>query len=164
MKYAISLLAVIVVLSGCAGSPFQLARMDREQLSTVTDEQLIRALENRVYKNDLMFEEAMSRGLFTNKQLIGAIGGRIYRIDMMLEEAKSRGLFTDEEIKLIKEKKIRIGMSEEALIASWGSPRKVNRSVGRYGVHKQYVYGSHSGYSTPTYVYVENGKVTSWQD
>jgi len=135
MKRTILMLIVIVFLSGCAGSPFQLSRMDREQLSTVTDEQLIRAIDNKVYRTDLMFEEA-----------------------------KSRELFTDEEIRLIKEQKIGIGMSEKALVTSWGNPTKINRSVRRYGVHKQYVYGSYSRYSRPTYVYVENGKVTGWQD
>ena len=135
MKLLITIFVVAILMIGCAGSPFQLAKMDRVQLSSVPDDQLIRALRNKVYRTDLMFEEA-----------------------------KSRGLFTDDEIRLIKEKKIRIGMSEEALIASWGRPRKINRSVGSYGVHKQYVYGSYSKYSSPAYVYVDNGKVSSWQD
>ncbi len=122
-------------MAGCAGSPLQLSRMDRIQLSTVSNGQLINALGTNICRNELMFEEA-----------------------------RSRELLTDDEIQLIKEEKIRIGMSETALIASWGYPNKINRSVGSYGVDKQFVYGRYSRYSSPTYVYVENGKVISWQD
>lgn len=82
----------------------------------------------------------------------------------VLREAFSRNLITSDEFNLIVDRKIRVGMSEKALIASWGYPSKVNRSVDRYGVHKQYVYGSYSKYSSPTYVYVENDEVTGWQD
>ena len=57
-----------------------------------------------------------------------------------------------------------IGMSEEHLIISWGKPSDINSSVGSWGVHKQYVYGTYSAYSSPRYVYVENGFVTSWQN
>lgn len=135
MKILTFVLLLTAFLTGCAGSPFQLSRMDSNQLSTVSNDQLIRALGNDIYRNELMFEEA-----------------------------RTRGLITDDEIRLIKEKKIRIGMSETALIASWGYPSKINRSVGSYGVHKQFVYESYSKYSSPTYVYVENGKVRSWQD
>lgn len=55
----------------------------------------------------------------------------------------------------IIEGEIFIGMSEDALIESWGHPKRINETVGRWGVHKQYVYWS-------KYVYVENGKITSW--
>jgi hypothetical protein len=61
------------------------------------------------------------------------------------------------EVALVKAKEIRLGMSEAALLCSWGRPQSVNRSVGAWGEHKQYIYGR-------VYVYVENGKVASWQD
>ncbi len=88
----------------------------------------------------------------------------VYRTNEMFQEAKKRGLLTEQEIQLIKERQIKIGMSEGALIASWGSPRKKNRTVNQYGVREQYVYGTLNKYSKPTYVYLENGKVVSWQD
>lgn len=71
--------------------------------------------------------------------------------------AKLLKVFSEWEAKLILEKKIALGMSEKALIKSWGKPDDINTSVGRWGVHKQYVYGSQ-------YVYVENGEITAWQD
>ena len=58
-----------------------------------------------------------------------------------------------------KKQKIKIGMPEKILIMSWGEPIKINENVGSWGVHKQYIYGDFG-----PYVYVENGKVTSWQD
>lgn len=52
---------------------------------------------------------------------------------------------------------IRIGMTAPQVRASWGSPIDVNRTVGSWGVHEQWVYGSH-------YVYFEDGILTSFQD
>lgn len=63
----------------------------------------------------------------------------------------------------IADNQIYLGMKEEHLIASWGKPHDINSSVGTWGIHKQYVYGSYSAYSSPQYVYVENGEVVSWQ-
>lgn len=60
---------------------------------------------------------------------------------------------------LIRSEKIRMGMSECELYASWGFPSSQNRSVGSWGVHVQHVYGNFG-----SYVYTENGRVTSWQD
>jgi hypothetical protein len=59
----------------------------------------------------------------------------------------------------IENSKISLGMTEEQLIASWGRPRDINTTTGSFGVHKQYVYGDFG-----PYVYVEDGKVTGWQD
>lgn len=50
-----------------------------------------------------------------------------------------------------------IGMSKAALIDSIGNPEKINKTVGSWGVHEQYVYGN------GLYIYIENGIVTSYQ-
>lgn len=57
----------------------------------------------------------------------------------------------------IFEKRIWIGMTKTMLIESWGTPSDINRSVGAWGIHEQCVYYNAN-------VYVENDKVTSWQD
>ena len=59
--------------------------------------------------------------------------------------------------KLAKNQEIEMNMPEQYLILSWGKPEKINSSTGSWGTHKQYVYARQ-------YVYVENGKITSWQD
>ena len=53
--------------------------------------------------------------------------------------------------------KIAIGMDREMVIASWGDPESKNRTVGSWGVHEQWVYGS-------TYLYFEDGILKSFQD
>lgn len=59
---------------------------------------------------------------------------------------------------LIAKRVIRLGMTKAMVIDSWGQPQDINRTVGSWGVHEQWVYGN------STYVYFENGKLTSWQD
>lgn len=71
-------------------------------------------------------------------------------------EARRRKLQLDDS--LARKGHIKIGISKCQLYASWGMPNDDNESVGRWGVHVQHVYGS------GTYVYTENGRVTSWQD
>ena len=49
-----------------------------------------------------------------------------------------------------------IGMTQAQLTESWAAPERVNRTVYPGGVHEQWIYGD-------TYVYVEDGVVTSYQ-
>lgn len=58
-------------------------------------------------------------------------------------------------------KTIALGMPGEVVYKILGRPASVNRSVGSWGVHEQLVY--EQPYKT-IYVYIENGKVTSWQE
>jgi len=64
---------------------------------------------------------------------------------------------SEEIAELIHKHHVRIGMTTEQVIAAWGRPRDINRTVGSYGVHEQWVYGS-------TYLYFEDGVMTSFQD
>jgi hypothetical protein len=50
-----------------------------------------------------------------------------------------------------------IGMNKEMATISLGSPNSVNRTVGSWGVHEQWVYSN-------LYLYFENGILTSYQD
>ncbi|MBC7758376.1 MAG: hypothetical protein H7069_05935 [Phormidesmis sp. FL-bin-119] len=59
---------------------------------------------------------------------------------------------------LVAKKMIQLGMTKAMVTDSWGEPDDINRTVASWGVHEQWVYGS------STYVYFENGKLTSWQD
>lgn len=79
----------------------------------------------------------------------------------------------------IKNGDVLIGMTKEELIASWGQPYDINRTVTATVIREQwvYVFGYVDSYTlqpipaklvTPgaphVYVYLENGIVTSWQD
>ncbi len=58
---------------------------------------------------------------------------------------------------LIRDGKITFGMTREMVIASWGQPDDVNRTVTQLRTHEQWVYNDE-------YVYFDDGVVTSWQD
>lgn len=60
--------------------------------------------------------------------------------------------------KLVREKRVAIGMSAEMVRLSWGAPEHINRSITTSGTHEQWVYGG------GTYVYLTSGRVTSLQD
>ena len=52
---------------------------------------------------------------------------------------------------------VALGMNREQVKASRGNPRDINRTVGSWGVHEQWVYAS-------SYLYFENGVLASFQD
>jgi hypothetical protein len=60
--------------------------------------------------------------------------------------------------------KVFIGMTNEQVFAALGPPLDINRSVGSWGVHEQWVYGPYYGEGPRKYYYFENGILTSWQD
>lgn len=59
---------------------------------------------------------------------------------------------------IVTNRQIQLGMTKKQIKMSWGNPEDINRTVGVWGVHEQWCYGS--GY----YLYFENGILTSWQD
>lgn len=84
----------------------------------------------------------------------------------MQAETIRRGEITEAEWALIRSKQIAVGMSQTAMICSWGYPEgqfaAVNQFVDAYGATTQYVYPrGYSRYPGATYVYVRNGKVTA---
>ena len=81
--------------------------------------------------------------------------------EMILSELNRRKLFTEDEIKLISYGEIAIGMGELALLCVKGFYPRVNRTVTKSGVSEQLIFRKHR---RDTYVYIEDGKVTSYQD
>lgn len=59
---------------------------------------------------------------------------------------------------------VSIGMTKEMVLVSWGKPKDINRTVTAYGTREQWVYGDFGSNSKPTFLYFENGIMTSWQD
>ena len=64
--------------------------------------------------------------------------------------------------KALRERTIVIGMSEPEVLLLYGKPADVNRTVGSFGTHEQWVYPVDDVKSE--YLYFENGKLTAWQD
>lgn len=70
-----------------------------------------------------------------------------------------RAKFGEEIADLILSHKVKLGMSKEMVKESWGTPSGgVNRTIGSWGIHEQWVYGS------KRYLYFENGTLTTIQD
>lgn len=85
-------------------------------------------------------------------------------VPVLRAEIDKRGLITPDEWSLVEQKKIKLGMSECALVASWGSG-KVNKHTNVNGQFNQHVYRLDWCRSCNVqYVYTRNGRVTSWQD
>jgi hypothetical protein len=83
-----------------------------------------------------------------------------------LEEISQTQNWSPEIKDKIKNHEISIGMNEYQVLASWIEARfKKNRSVGSWGVHEQWVFegNRYKNYRT-TYLYFENGILTSYQD
>ena len=81
-------------------------------------------------------------------------------------ELVRREQITAKEWDSIDDKAIFMGMSELALLCSFGQPGlygAINTSTGSWGTHRQWVYRSCK--SCPAmYVYTRDGYVTSWQN
>lgn len=58
---------------------------------------------------------------------------------------------------LILQGKVKIGMTKEMCLEAWGHPEDINKTVGSWGTHEQWVYGS-------SYLYFEGNKLTSIQN
>jgi hypothetical protein len=54
--------------------------------------------------------------------------------------------------------KIWVGMTKEMALESWGKPENINRTVNANSVREQWVYG------LGTYLYFDDGILTTWQD
>ena len=67
----------------------------------------------------------------------------------------------DDIIKLIKNKQVKIGMSEYQVIVSWGKPDDINRTTTSSTSSEQWVYSSR--YSSK-YLYFKNGELTTIQN
>jgi len=140
---------------GCAVSPESPTRLnpviDQGKIQELTDGQVLGLyLYNVKYKN-------------------------LERAAKILMDVERRKLFPLEERHLILSQTLKVGMSERGMWLAMGRKwNHINRSVGSYGIHKQYVYKyrhgcsryeyGYSGYCKRVYVYVENGKVTGWQN
>jgi ssDNA-binding Zn-finger/Zn-ribbon topoisomerase 1 len=79
------------------------------------------------------------------------------QIETRKTELEEKG-FTQSEISRIIEGTIRIGDSEAVVLESWGRPEDINRTTTAYGISEQWVYG------LGTYVYFDNGVVTTIQN
>ena len=136
-------LGAVMALTGCAGSPVHLAGLSQVELQEFDTLDICHAY-SRFLKGSSVIKN-------------------------MEAELKKRKAIKAKNWKSIKENKIRIGMNECELFASWGDPSRLSYSntnkscYEKIGCNVQYVYRPNQ-YGSAQYVYVENGKVRAWQD
>ena len=102
-------------------------------------------------------EQPLLCGLFTDK---------VHHEELLKEQNKKQNQRISEMVKkygatngnLIAQGIVRIGMTKAMCKDAWGEPIDIHTTKGAWGVHEQWVYGDN------TFLYFENGKLTSIQD
>lgn len=79
------------------------------------------------------------------------------------ERAEKISLYPRQIQQLIREHKIKLGMTNEQVIFSWGQPLEINRTVTNHCIYEQWVYPGRSSYKR-SYLYFHNGLLNSFQD
>lgn len=85
-------------------------------------------------------------------------------IATLRSELQRRHLVADDEWPDVDRQRVRVGMSQCAMLAVMGTPDRQNRTVSNNTVRVQHVFDSGYRYIKAKYVYTENGKVTAFQD
>ncbi len=134
----------IILFSGCSTSSYLLPYDIKQDNKTLTVEKLCTIRGNHYAE---MGRAYTAHATEEQKQALRL------RLANANTELKRRNPFSKNEWRLIEEKKVQVGMSENALICSWGSPIIINRSS--YG-SDQYAYDDYR------YVYLRGNRVTAW--
>lgn len=75
-----------------------------------------------------------------------------------MEAERKRSLWPPEIKRLVREGKVRIGMTTAQVEAAWGKPEDIHRTITAWSTHEQWVYGN------GLYLYFDDGKLTTIQD
>jgi hypothetical protein len=143
-KFHTLLIVLRFTMISCAGSPAMIRNASPDELKTVSTLDLIRGYNFLSATTPFSKWEPKSR------------------TPNVKAELKNRNLVPDHEWESIDRRAIKIGMSEMGLYISWGFPTKTNKTVSSSGTRKQCIYDNRE--HARDYVYIENGKITSWQN
>lgn len=100
---------------------------------------------------------------YVHKSIGIILPGEVDQHRKRIESIKNSS-WSDEIKDLCVKQKISLGMTKEQVIASWGKPNDINRTVTMRGVSEQWVYGSYGSYAKHKLLYFEDNKLTAWQD
>lgn len=140
---------ILALLGGC--STQQVQHFDHARLAQYTTNQL--ALDYYNLRNE-KWDMIYTMGGYAQASISSEA------VVQLENELLRRGI-SEDELALMRDGRIRVGMSVAGLYGAWGRPTEENRTVSQYGVHIQHVY--ESGHRR-SYVYTDDGVVTSWQD
>jgi hypothetical protein len=87
----------------------------------------------------------------------------VTRGQAVFDELQRRKAIATELIPVVRAKRVAVGMSSCEVLASWGPPDAINRTITARGTFVQWVYEDLDG-MPQQYVYLDNGIVSSLQD
>ena len=145
-------ISVTCLFFGCAGSPIAISNMTSEELRLAETIELCAAYAHPWSAKEKIRAELRSRDVEIVKDA-NVRGG--YKVI-------GTPAFTEREWEAIDARRVFVGMSESALICSWGLPGSCGGiNCSSYGP-TQYAYQSCDGYGSSRFVYVEDGRVSDW--
>lgn len=103
----------------------------------------------------------------TDNDLCDAYAKELIKNERVKKELEARNKLSPQDWKAIRTGKLYVGMSELALICTWGLPGRYDHiSVHEDGfnVRKTYSYQYFEDYPTVSIAKIQNGKVASWYD
>jgi len=108
------------------------------------------------YLRDVSYSREQSAEYLRRSKEIYQLYYEIYerRLKLYVESHSELSLQIKE---LILERRVCLSMTTEQVRVTKGNPVDINRSVGSWGIHEQWVYNNQ-------YFYFENGILTSWQN
>lgn len=160
MKRAICLVAILLIAGGCkAPGECQLGCRSSQVLPVSQTPELITIEPNepmgivtiREMKEKKPSAKAIEKWLY--EQAAEEARAELLWKRKMLAKAAAPQVGTRDELYINP----RLGMTKDQAISQFGYPNDINRSVGSWGIHEQWVYGINF------YLYFENGILTSWQ-
>lgn len=150
------LILISVQMMGCAGSLARQLMLSEADLTQEVERLKAASKNNNLTKQD---------GLSVVRMCIAYDAQQQPKFKKALQDLDA---ITPEEWTAIDQKKIFIGMSALALYCSWGDVGfngSHHESIGEWGKRIQLVYRAcQPRYCSPQYVYLDNGKISSWSN
>lgn len=145
LRRCIALFFIVSSLVGCATlGPYNLIGLKSEIVKSW---------------KDIKIYETISSGFGSHPESVFHNGLVVLRQEMV-----NRNPDWSEEIKKkIVNGEVSIGMTKKQVRSSLGLPNDINKTVLEYGVHEQWIYKGF-GHQEVSYVYFDDGILTSWQD
>jgi len=114
-------------------------------------ESLAKHYEGLLAKEEIVNQQERKQEEAREKKWLSSRAGRIWQ---------RRQDWPKEICEVIAKNKVRIGMTEEQCLASWGRPSDVNNTTYSFGTHSQWCYGEYC----ESALYFENGILISIQN
>ncbi len=157
MKNTAVILSSLLFLTGCSikfnpDSPYH-KLYTSSMFQSVSDQELCQS----IHKMPACLPFCYSEGsILDNSYAQDLRGVRKHNLSVIYDAIEKRGILNKRDLSLIPQESYGIGMTQCGMYIVLGIPTTENKSVYSFGIHIQHVYPG-------TYVYTEDGIVTSYQ-